>query len=71
MNSVAELPTVGVIARRANCSVHQIEYLIRSRAIKPIGRAGNAFVYSENAVELIRNELECIDNSRSDNSETA
>jgi predicted DNA-binding transcriptional regulator AlpA len=39
--------TVGELARRIGCPVHKIEYLIRSRNIQPIQRAGNARVFSE------------------------
>ena len=62
---VAALPTVGTIASRTKRSHHQIEYLIKSRGIKPIGRAGNAYVYSEASVGQIQAELDRIDAERS------
>ena len=39
--------TVGEIARRLGCPVHRIEYLIRSRGMRPSYRAGNARVFTQ------------------------
>jgi hypothetical protein len=58
------LPTVGVIADRIGEAVHRIEYVIRSRGIEPLGRAGNARVFSEQAVERIAAELRRIGEAR-------
>ena len=57
-------PTVGEIARRHEAPRHRVEYVIRSRGISPISRAGNARIFSEAAVELIGSELRRIDNDR-------
>lgn len=51
------LPTVGEIARRTQAPIHQIEYVIRSRNIVPIGWAGNARVFSDDDVSRIASEL--------------
>ncbi len=61
LTSPPRLITVGEIARRTNSSIHRVEYVIRSRGIKPQGRAGNARIFSESDVELIANELHRID----------
>ena len=61
---LAELLTVGTIARRLNRPIHRVEYVIRSREIGPTGRAGNLRVYSEQAVETIAAELDRIDSAR-------
>ena len=37
--------TPGEIARLANVSEHRVQYLIRSRNLKPIGRAGHIRVF--------------------------
>ena len=58
------LPTIGEIARRLNCSVHQIEYLVRSRRIQPTTLAGNARVFSESDVDLIASLLQRIEAER-------
>ena len=58
------LPTVGVIAQESGKSIHRVEYVIRSRDIKHIGRAGNARVFSEAAVRRIKSELARIDEER-------
>ena len=51
------LPTVGEIARRLREPLHRVEYVIRSRDITPVGRAGNSYVYDDAAVSWIRAEL--------------
>lgn len=58
------LPTVGVIAQESGRPVHTVEYVIRSRNIKPIGFAGNARVFSESAVQRIKSELNRIAEDR-------
>lgn len=45
--------TVGTIARENDCSIHNVEYAIRSRKIEPMGMAGNARVFSEQDVKRI------------------
>jgi hypothetical protein len=50
-------PTVGEIARRVGAPVHKVEYVIRTRGIRPCGRAGNARVFSEVDVARISSEL--------------
>jgi DNA-binding transcriptional MerR regulator len=51
------IPTVGEIARRHNVPIHRVEYVIRSRGIQPVGRAGNARVFAERDVARIGSEL--------------
>lgn len=58
------MPTTGEIARSLDEPTHRVEYVIRTRGIAPCGRAGNARVFDEAAVELIRSELERIDSGR-------
>jgi hypothetical protein len=65
MPAAACLPTVGEIARRLDEPIHRVEYILRSRAITPVGRAGHARVYSDEDVELIAEELRRIDADRS------
>ncbi len=50
--------TVGVIARELGVQLHQIEYVIRSRKYRPIGKAGVANVYSEEQVRRMKKDLE-------------
>jgi len=57
-------PTVGEIARRLGEPIHRIEYLLRSRNIKPASRAGCANVYAESDVSFIASELRRIDEDR-------
>ena len=61
-------PTVGEIARRLGEPIWRIEYLIRSRDIKPITRAGNARVFSEADVNRIGEELSRIDSEKGETS---
>jgi Ni,Fe-hydrogenase III large subunit len=58
--SATRLNTVGTIADRLATPVHQIEYVIRARGIQACGRAGNARVFDEPAVERIASELKRI-----------
>jgi DNA-binding NtrC family response regulator len=58
------MPTIGEIARRLGEPHHRIEYVIRSRGICPSGWAGNARIFSENAVEEIAMELKRIDSAK-------
>ena len=51
------VPTPGEISRRLGVPVHRIDYIIRTRNIRPAGRAGNAYFYEEAGVEKIASEL--------------
>lgn len=59
--SLPSAATVGEIARRNNAPVHRVEYLIRSRDIWPIGRAGNARLFAESDADRIGADLRRID----------
>jgi DNA-binding transcriptional MerR regulator len=58
------LPTVGTIAARAKVPVHRVLYVIESRGIRPVGRAGNARVFTEADALRIAGELRRIDEDR-------
>jgi hypothetical protein len=58
------MPTVGEIARRAKKPVHCVTHVIRARGIRPIGRAGNANIYSDADVAYIVSELRRIEEER-------
>ena len=49
--------TVGEISRRLNCPTHKVKYLIDSRGIEPVERAGNLRVFGPEVLELLRSEL--------------
>jgi len=51
------LLTVGQIADRLDVSVHRIGYVVNSRGIEPIGRAGVLRVFDDAAVQRIASEL--------------
>jgi hypothetical protein len=55
------MPTVGEIASRLGQPLHRIEYVIRSRHVRPTGRAGNSRVFTEEDVAQIAAELSAID----------
>ena len=50
--------------RRTGKAVHCVDYVIRTRGIKPIGRAGHAKIYAESDVAFIASELRRIDEER-------
>jgi hypothetical protein len=56
--------TIGEICRRTDRDIHQIEYLVRSRGIKPRGMEGNARVLAEADVDLIAHEIRQIEFKR-------
>jgi hypothetical protein len=56
--------TVGEIARRLGEPVHRIEYILRTRDIRPSGIAGICRVYAEDDVERIAAELRRIDSRK-------
>ncbi|MFH1265790.1 MAG: hypothetical protein ABIK89_08675 [Planctomycetota bacterium] len=58
------LPTVGTIAQRLGEPVHRVTYVIETRGIEPIGKAGHARVFTEAAVDRIASELRRIDEER-------
>lgn len=62
--TVSTLPTVGEIARQTGYPIHRVEYVIRSRNIRPASRAGNVRVFTEADVEHIAHELRAIDEER-------
>jgi len=62
--SLPYFPTVGEIARRTGYPQHRVEYVIRSRDIRPTARAGNARIFSEADVDRIASELRRIDAER-------
>lgn len=53
--------TIGEIARQVGCPVHRIEYVIRTRNLRPKERAGNIRVFSEADVQFIASEIRRID----------
>ena len=58
MSSATQMaPTVGEIARRIGCPIHRVEYVIRSRGLRPKERAGNARVFAEEDVRYIEAEI--------------
>lgn len=54
------MQTTGQIAERFGARLHQVEYVIKSRGIKPTARAGHYRLYNEKAVGLIGRELRAI-----------
>ena len=49
--------TLGEVARRLNCPIHRVKYLIQARRIEPVERAGNLRVFGPEILELLRTEL--------------
>ena len=53
-----KLLTVGEIAKRLDCPIHKILYLIETRQIKPIQRAGCLRIFNDEVLEILRAELQ-------------
>ncbi len=56
--------TVGELARRLGQPVHRIAYLIQSRHIRPVARAGIARVFTETDLNYLAAEIQRIDAER-------
>jgi hypothetical protein len=57
--------TVGSIARETNSSLHQVEYVLKTRPyIQPTVRAGRLRVFDRPALDAIRRELQLIAEKR-------
>ena len=63
----AMMPTIGAIARRLDQPIWRVDYILRSRQIRPAARAGNARVFTEDDVDRIASELRHIDEKRRPN----
>lgn len=59
-----KLRTVGDIARLASVPVHRVAYVIRSRGVQPVSRAGNLRVFSHSATRAILGHLDRISQVR-------
>jgi hypothetical protein len=59
VTEIPQLRTPGVIAAELDAPLTRVLYVLRkrSRDIKPIGRAGVLRLYDLTAVEMVRNEL--------------
>ena len=58
------LITVGTIAEELNCPIWQVQYLLQSRGIRPVQRAGHVRVFSPAVVDTLRQELNSIQERR-------
>ncbi len=52
------LLTVGDVAEQLGIPVYRIQYLLRTRNIKPIQRAGILRLFTNDQLDLIREELQ-------------
>jgi len=56
--------TAGVIADELLVPLHRVQYVIRTRDIKAVAKAGTLAIYDRSAVARIRHELNAIDARR-------
>jgi hypothetical protein len=49
--------TIGAIATRVQAPTHRVNYVLKTRGIAPIGRAGRSRVWSEDVIAKVREEL--------------
>ena len=56
--------TVGEIARKLGKPLHRVEYVIRTRNIRPVIWAGHARIFADADVAFIASELRRIDQVR-------
>jgi hypothetical protein len=60
-NDTPQLRTPGVIAAEVDAPLNRVLYVLRTRNIKPIGRAGVLRLFDRAAVEMVREALREID----------
>jgi len=60
-SNVPQLRTPGVIATELDAPLSRVLYVLRTRDIKPIGRAGVLRLYDRAAVETVRDALREMD----------
>ena len=53
-----QLLTVGKLAEMTRLPVHKVQYVLRSREIHEVQRAGNARVFSAGTVDAIREAVQ-------------
>ena len=56
--------TISEIARRVDVPVHRVEYIIRTRSVRPVRVAGNCRIFTDQDVDRIAAELRRIDAER-------
>ena len=56
--------TVGQLAQEADCPIWKAQYILRSRDIKPLARAGNMRLFAFGVVEVLRSELQQIEKKK-------
>ena len=49
--------TIGALAEQFHVPVHRMQYLIKSRHIRPVQRAGHFRIFDETAVKRLSQEL--------------
>jgi hypothetical protein len=59
-----QLLTLGLMAEQLGCPAWKVDYLLRSRGIKPIQRAGHLRIFSSEVVETLRRELDAMGQKR-------
>lgn len=62
--TIPNVITIGEIARRVGRPVHRVEYVIRTRRVTPLARAGNAMIYTDADVDYIASVLDRLDRER-------
>lgn len=59
------LLTVGQIAKKLSCPIWQVQYLLKSRGIKPICRVGVLRLFPPNIVNVLQRELDAVNKRHS------
>jgi hypothetical protein len=54
MSTDQKFLTVGAISARIGQSISRVQYLIQSRGLRPVGRAGNMRVFDESVLPALR-----------------
>jgi hypothetical protein len=65
IDEISQILTLGELVRRIGCPIHRVNYIIRSRNIRPAQRAGRARIFSEKDAAFIQDEIRRIDRGHS------
>lgn len=60
LNETANFITAGTMAERLGVPIHKVQYVLRSRQIEPVGKAGVLRVYSEEQLAEVAANLDAI-----------
>lgn len=56
--------TVGEITEQVGARQHRVQYILRTRGVKPLRKVSGTYIYAASVVELVRDAVARIDANR-------